>query len=237
MSDLTFDGAMQLFDAQQSDPFPVDFDLAWQWLGYKRKDYAKDSLTASFTPELDYIFAPVQTGTNRRGGHNREEIRLTVNCFKEWGMMAGTEQGKQIRRYFLECERIAKLKATAPNLQDVADPFWNLIDNAMARQIEPERAIDLHHRFNGHASVETSVEVAEPKTRTSKALSNQGRKTELLEIVRRKWGDQPFTVRDVCRASRKFTSANSVKELLDQLLADGNIQKRRVGTKTQYQLH
>ena len=40
-----------------------------------------------------------------------EFIYLTVECFKSLGMMAGTEQGKQIRKYFIECERIAKQKS------------------------------------------------------------------------------------------------------------------------------
>jgi hypothetical protein len=37
-----------------------------------------------------------------------EQIFLTIDCFKSLGMMAGTEQGKVIRKYFLECERIVK---------------------------------------------------------------------------------------------------------------------------------
>ena len=39
-----------------------------------------------------------------------QQIYLTVECFKMWGMMAGTQQGKEVRKYFLECERIAKSK-------------------------------------------------------------------------------------------------------------------------------
>lgn len=39
---------------------------------------------------------------------HREDIHLTANCLKEMGMMAGTEKGKEIRKYFLQCEK--KLK-------------------------------------------------------------------------------------------------------------------------------
>ena len=45
------------------------------------------------------------------GGSGMEDIRLNIDCFKSLGMMAGTQKGKEVRRYFLECERIAK-KAT-----------------------------------------------------------------------------------------------------------------------------
>jgi hypothetical protein len=46
---------------------------------------------------------------NRGGGSTTyEKIQLTVECLKSLGMMAGTEQGKLIRRYFLECEKIVR---------------------------------------------------------------------------------------------------------------------------------
>jgi hypothetical protein len=40
-----------------------------------------------------------------------EFIYLTVDCFKSLGMMAGTQKGKEVRKYFLECEKIAKQKS------------------------------------------------------------------------------------------------------------------------------
>ena len=46
---------------------------------------------------------------NRGGGSVQfESIKLTIDAFKSLGMMAGTQKGKEIRHYFLECERIAK---------------------------------------------------------------------------------------------------------------------------------
>ena len=170
MSDLNFDGAMQLFEAQTSDPFPVDFDLAWQWLGYSRRTDAERKFLGSFIRNIDYL----NDGANApsTGGREVERYRLTVDCFKQWGMMAGTEQGKQIRRYFLECERIAKLKDSSPNLQDVANPLWMLIDGATARGLEPERVIDLHHRLKAPAlapepTIETHIAKAESTPRSA----------------------------------------------------------------------
>lgn len=42
------------------------------------------------------------------GGSGMEDIRLNIDCFKSLGMMANTQKGKEVRRYFLECKRIAK---------------------------------------------------------------------------------------------------------------------------------
>jgi len=155
MTNLSFDGAMKLFVDQQSEPFPVDFDYAWEWLGYSRKDHAKTALVESgFLLDIDFS----RKSGESTGGRPSELITLTVDCFKQWGMMAGTEQGKQIRRYFLECERIVKMKAESPNLQDIQDPFWQLVDGARARGLEVDQAIDWRHRFDGVKAPSSSIQ-------------------------------------------------------------------------------
>lgn len=89
---------------ESSDPFPIDFDQAWQWLGYARKDFAKDRLIAEFIDGIDFQvfrFKP----ENSKGGRPAERIMLSVDCLKCLGMMAGTQKGKEVRQYFLQCER------------------------------------------------------------------------------------------------------------------------------------
>jgi phage anti-repressor protein len=93
------------------EKFPVDFDSAWVWLGYFDKPTAKRSLLGfDFVVDVDFcINAGLCSASNPRP---TEHITLTVDCFKTWGMLAGTDRGKQVRKYFLECERIAKSKLT-----------------------------------------------------------------------------------------------------------------------------
>lgn len=97
--------------AASTDPFPVDFDQAWQWIGYTRKDTAKDALLRQFAIPEDFTSFPVETGN---GGRPSERIMLTVECFKSFCMMAGTEQGKKVRAYFIECERKLKQAIEQP---------------------------------------------------------------------------------------------------------------------------
>ncbi len=94
---------------ESSDPFPVNFDEAWQWIGYSRKDHAKRALLKNFELGIDFLL-PIsgKQKNNGSGGHNIEEIRLTTDCFKAFCMMAGTSKGKEVRNYFLECEKAAK---------------------------------------------------------------------------------------------------------------------------------
>lgn len=104
MSNTTIDVRTQK-DIQKSavsrDKFPVDFGRAWKWIGYSRKDIAKDALLRQFADSVDFKSFPVETG-NR--GRRREQIMLTRDCFKKFCMMAGTEKGREVREYYLKCE-------------------------------------------------------------------------------------------------------------------------------------
>jgi hypothetical protein len=56
---------------------------------------------------------------NSKPGRPVEKIYLTVECFKEMGMLAKSESGKRIRKYFLQCEALAKKSVeTIPQLQE-----------------------------------------------------------------------------------------------------------------------
>lgn len=99
--------AQQLLDSDSK--FPVSFDLAWQWIGFSRKDSAKRALLNSGFIENEDLHITVEPTTiGISGGDANEVIFLTIDCFKMWGMMAKTSQGRQIRGYFIECEKIAK---------------------------------------------------------------------------------------------------------------------------------
>ena len=98
--------AQQLIDSESR--LPVSFDLAWQWIGYSRKDNAKQALlNAGFIENEDLLINQEPTTIGIQANLN-ENIFLTVECFKMWAMMAKTAQGKQVRPYFIECERLAK---------------------------------------------------------------------------------------------------------------------------------
>ncbi|HYX15676.1 MAG TPA: hypothetical protein VE944_15170, partial [Nostoc sp.] len=125
--EFTLELAQQLHDSNQI----VDFDWAWQVLGYSRKDSAKRTLVSYFERDLDYFTQSPEESPealphdifhfeveNSKSGRPVEKIYLTVECFKEMGMLAKSEEGKQIRKYFLTCEAIAKQSVKAiPQLQ------------------------------------------------------------------------------------------------------------------------
>jgi hypothetical protein len=109
--DFSIETAQKFYNS--TDEFPVNLDDAWQWLGYAEKRNALDTLKSYFEEGFDFSSSNPKSPT---GGRPRICYLLTVDCFKQLGMLARTEKGKQVRKYFLECERIAK------SVQPVAQP-------------------------------------------------------------------------------------------------------------------
>lgn len=108
--DLTI--AQSLYDS--NDRFPVDFDDAWVWCGYSNKANALKKLIAiGFDEGTDFTVHHFG-GTEAldvsafEAYQRKDKYHLSIDCFKSYGMMAQTKAGKQVRRYFLQCEKIAK---------------------------------------------------------------------------------------------------------------------------------
>ncbi|WP_038025760.1 hypothetical protein [Synechococcus sp. PCC 7336] len=105
---LTETAIMSMLDS--GEDFPIDFEQAWKWIGYSTKGNAKRKLLQDFVEGVDYLLINIdkqhQTGTK-----HAEQVTLTTDCFKMLAMMAGTEQGRSTREYFLRCERLAKKAA------------------------------------------------------------------------------------------------------------------------------
>lgn len=83
MTHIEFNEQIALNLIQSNDQFPVDFDAAWQWLEYSRKDNAKTNFqTCNFISDLDFRLLKVkETRPDGSFSHYREDINLTVDCF------------------------------------------------------------------------------------------------------------------------------------------------------------
>lgn len=121
MSNFNFELALNL--VKSTEQFPVDFDDAWQWLEYSRKDVAKKAFEkCGFLENVDYVVLRLSVESDNEAILSPQEkavlqrtqvIKLTNECFKVWAMMAGTVKGKEVRLYYLECEKIAQHKEKA----------------------------------------------------------------------------------------------------------------------------
>ena len=100
--------------------FVVDFDTVWKNVDFSRRDAAKRVLEKHFSEHIDYkIAAPPNCGaapllgeaafSNKNlggSGLNKENILLTVDCFKNFCMLASTTKAKEIRSYYVKMENI-----------------------------------------------------------------------------------------------------------------------------------
>ncbi|WP_414755850.1 hypothetical protein [Anabaena sp. CCY 9910] len=139
-SEFTLELAEKLHNSNQI----IDCDWAWSVLGYSRKDSAKRMLTGYFEQNFDYfVQLPDESSEalphdifhinveNSKAGRPVEKIYLTIECFKEMGMLSKSEQGRQIRKYFLQCETIAKesvklIPQLQQQIQDLQQNFAQL---------------------------------------------------------------------------------------------------------------
>ncbi|MFM6308184.1 MAG: hypothetical protein ACKPGB_07930, partial [Dolichospermum sp.] len=120
---------------QNGNQFPVDFDIAWQIAGYARKDHAKRRLSKLVKGE-DFSS---EKGKTSQSGRFSEIINLTCDAFKHFCLLAETEQGREIRQYFIECEK--KWKLVEKHRPEVADEIEILHLKLQLAQAETQKAL------------------------------------------------------------------------------------------------
>jgi hypothetical protein len=87
------------------EDFIVDLDHIWEWLGYTRKQRAKDLLVKHFVTDIDYrVFT--QPGNNSNGGRPVEKFLMTVKTFKKLCLKSDTKKADKIHDYYLKMETI-----------------------------------------------------------------------------------------------------------------------------------
>ena len=90
----------------KDDEFVIDLDNVWKWIGYSKKDKAKDILKKIFIYNIDYTIMLPGYREQDHGGHNKEQILMTIDTFKELCMETKTDTGKKIRKYYIKLEKI-----------------------------------------------------------------------------------------------------------------------------------
>ena len=97
--------------------FVVDLDDAWRWIGFNRINDAKRLLVKFFVEDVDYVItnsyklhrsAKQKNDSDNRGGHNKEQIMLTVHTFKKFCLKARTTKADEIHEYYIQLEEIVQ---------------------------------------------------------------------------------------------------------------------------------
>ncbi len=112
MSSLTFSLSVAESLYNSTEQFPVDFDDLWQWCGYSRKDNALVVLQREMLESIDFSTSLKSQGIF--GTKPTTKYYLTIDATKMFAMMAKTEKGREVRKYFIQCEKIAKNTLSQP---------------------------------------------------------------------------------------------------------------------------
>ncbi len=89
--------------------FLILLDDIWSWIGFGRLGNAKRLLVNNFTENVDYKIENLASPNGEaslHGGHNQENILLTVRCFKKLCLKAKTKRSNEIHDYYIELEEI-----------------------------------------------------------------------------------------------------------------------------------
>ncbi|EFB9241724.1 phage antirepressor Ant, partial [Escherichia coli] len=95
-----------------------------------------------FVENQDYILVSPNREIKGRGGDRRsKDYHLTLDTAKELAMVERNEKGRQIRRYFIECEK--KLRSMQPAQQFTDEEIILLC----YMQVQMEKAQDISKRL------------------------------------------------------------------------------------------
>ena len=85
------------------DDFPINLENVLKMMGFAHKKNAKRTLENNFTKDEDYKITLLPS---EHGQFATETIMLNIDCFKNLCMMIKTDQGKEIRKYYVKLENI-----------------------------------------------------------------------------------------------------------------------------------
>lgn len=208
--------AQSLIDAATDDRFPVDFDQAWQWAGFSSKQKAENALQVYELDGADQVFNLGLKTPSGKGGRPSKHIRMTIDAFKELCIVANTQKGKEVRRYFLDCEKALKeVYKTAP-AAPIVEPnleFLQFVETIrLAGLPVGDEALDLYLRFKGEGRPSNDLEKLPKVVKAAKSAMSE---IEMIETLRRLAAKYPnqmveggIPVRIISQYAKRFGSSS-----------------------------
>jgi phage anti-repressor protein len=90
-----------------TNDFPINLEDVFKMIGFANKGNAMKTIKSNFIENEDYKIALFHTEKRKNeGGYNKETVMLNTDTFKNLCMIAKTERGKEIRKYYVKLENI-----------------------------------------------------------------------------------------------------------------------------------
>ena len=98
-----------------TNDYPINLENVFKMIGFANKGNAKRTLENNFTKDEDYKIISIKKNpekqllrTEKLGGSGilQEDVMLNVDTFKNLCMLAKTDRGKAIRKYYVKLENV-----------------------------------------------------------------------------------------------------------------------------------
>lgn len=181
----------------------VNARYLYEWLQVKKdfSDWMKAQIIrCDLSENEDYqVFLP-QKGEQKRGGSNRIDYALSLNAAKEISMMSQTQRGKEARRYFIECERIAmeKQKPMMVLPQNYEEALTKLLE-----QVKENKSLLIENRMQKRelARKQSGIELAYQIVKDFQKEVNESREKVKAydKVINSSQDDGLFTTRQIAQ--------------------------------------
>lgn len=154
-----------------TNDYPINLENVFKMIGFANKGNAMKTIKNNFTEGEDYkkllfrMEKQVQNGKNLGGaGLNNETIMLNVDTFKNLCMLAKTNNGKKIRKYYVKLE--------------------NIYNKIIKEEIENQKQLLLEKE------TQLLEKDEEKKRQVEKTLSNSFNKRSVVYLIKIKLNDE-----------------------------------------------
>jgi phage anti-repressor protein len=93
-----------------TNDYPINLEHIFKMIGFANKGNAMKTIKSNFVKDEDYKIVIFRTEKNLDvkdlGGRRSEDVMLNIDTFKNLCMIAKTEKGKEIRKYYVKLENI-----------------------------------------------------------------------------------------------------------------------------------
>jgi phage anti-repressor protein len=89
-----------------TNDYPINLENVFKMIGFANKGNAMKTIKSNFVENEDYKTSFVPKEKSSWGGSNSDLVMLNVDTFKSLCMLAKTEKGKEIRKYYVKLENI-----------------------------------------------------------------------------------------------------------------------------------
>lgn len=129
------DTLIQAVNARELHAFLQNKRQFSDWIKQRISEY-------DFVENQDFVSFS-QNCEKPKGGRPTTEYAITLDMAKELSMVERNEQGKMARRYFIECERVARQVMTAPMPVRSATPTLSKADFAILQTVVRDLSVQM----------------------------------------------------------------------------------------------